>query len=541
MNNRIEIYDTTLRDGTQGEGVNFSLADKCRLVGELDALGVDIIEGGWPGSNPRDVAFFERVRKLKLEHATIAAFGSTRRRNLSCRDDPGIQSLLAAGTPIVTIFGKSWVLHVTDALRIDLDENLEIIEDSVRYLSERVPFVVYDAEHFFDGYRSSPEYALATLRAAAAGKPHRIVLCDTNGGSLPDEVARITQAVIKEIKVPLGIHCHNDGELAVANSLAAVAAGVTQVQGTVNGYGERCGNANLCSIIPNLELKLGRPTIGPERLQKLCATARFASETANLSLDSRAAFIGESAFAHKGGVHVSAVERNPATYEHIHPETVGNRRRVLVSDLSGRANLLAKARELGIHLDESERVLAELKRLEHDGFEFEAAEASFELLVHRLCSAPEPYFEMLGFRVIDEHRGALMPMSEATVKIKVGDRVEHTAASGNGPVNALDQALRRALEKFYPLLGDVYLVDYKVRVISGALSGTASLVRVLITSTDGKTTWGTVGVSANIVEASWRALVDSVEYKLMKDGMKARTDTGSEQLKVRKRDGAIYV
>jgi 2-isopropylmalate synthase len=541
MTNQIEIYDTTLRDGTQGEGVNFSVDDKCRLVVELDALGVDIIEGGWPGSNPRDIAFFERVRDLKLDQAAIAAFGSTRRRNLSCRDDPGIQSLLAAETSVITIFGKSWVLHVTDALRVDLDENLAIIEDSVRYLSERVPFVIYDAEHFFDGYRSDPEYALATLRAAAAGKPHRIVLCDTNGGSLPGDVARITQAVIKEIKVPLGIHCHNDGELAVANTLAAVAAGATHVQGTMNGYGERCGNGNLCSIIPNLELKLGYQTIGHERLPKLRATARFTSEIANLSLDSRAAFIGDSAFAHKGGVHVSAVERNPATYEHIDPQAVGNRRRVLVSDLSGRANLLAKARELGIELDEEAQVLAELKRLEHDGYEFEAAEASFELLVHRLRNSPEPYFELLGFRVIDEHRGALMPMSEATVKIKVGDRVEHTAASGNGPVHALDQALRRALEKFHPSLSEVYLVDYKVRVISGALSGTASLVRVLITSTDGKTTWGTVGVSANIVEASWRALVDAVEYKLMKDGTRARTEVGSKGPEIRDQHEAICV
>ena len=522
MTNRIEIYDTTLRDGTQGEGVNFSVADKCRLVEELDALGMDVIEGGWPGSNPRDVAFFERVRDLKLQHSAIAAFGATRRRNLSCREDPSIQSLLAAETSVVTIFGKSWVLHVTDALRIDLEENLEIIEDSVRYLSERVPFVIYDAEHFFDGYRSSPEYAMATLRAAAKGNPHRIVLCDTNGGSLPDDVARITRAVIEQIDVRLGIHCHNDGELAVANALAAVSAGATQVQGTINGYGERCGNSNLCSIIPNLELKMGHQTIGHERLKKLRETARFVSEIANLSLDSRAAFVGDSAFAHKGGVHVSAVERNPETYEHVYPETVGNRRRVLVSDLSGRANLLAKARELGIQLDEEDRVLAELKRLEHDGFEFEAAEASFELLVHKLRSAPEPYFELLGFRVIDEHRGALMPMSEAPVKIKVGDREEHTASSGNGPVNALDHALRSALERFYPSLGEVRLIDYKVRVISGALSGTASLVRVLITSTDGQTSWGTVGVSANIVEASWRALVDSVEYKLMKDGTKPK-------------------
>jgi len=529
MSNRIEIYDTTLRDGTQGEGINFSVADKCRVAEELDALGVDIIEGGWPGSNPRDVAFFQRVRALKLKHSAIAAFGATRRRNLSCHQDRSIQSLLQAETPVVTIFGKSWILHVTDALRINCEENLEIIEDTVRHLSARVPFVIYDAEHFFDGYRSNPEYALATLRAATAGYPHRIVLCDTNGGSLPDDIARITRAVIDEIKVPVGIHCHNDGELAVANTLAAVSAGATHVQGTINGYGERCGNANLCSIIPNLELKLGNNTIGPESLKKLRATARVVSEIANRSLYSGAAFVGDSAFAHKGGVHVSAVERNPETYEHIEPERVGNRRRILVSDLSGRANLLAKARELGIELDEEQRVLEELKRLEHDGFEFEAAEASFELLVHKLRSTPEPYFELLGFRVIDEHRGALMPMSEATVKIKVGDRVEHTASSGNGPVNALDQALRCALEKFYPSLGDVRLVDYKVRVITGALSGTASLVRVLITSSDGNTQWGTIGVSANIVEASWRALVDSVEYKLMKDGTRPKAEVIGEE------------
>src|SRR6266852_2753088 len=539
MTNRIEIYDTTLRDGTQGEGISFSVADKCRVAEELDALGVDIIEGGWPGSNPRDVAFFERVRTLKLKHSAIAAFGATRRQNLSCSQDQSVQSLLHADTPVVTFFGKSWILHVTDALRISCEENLEIIEDTVRYLSARVPFVIYDAEHFFDGYAANPEYALASLRAAAAGGPHRIVLCDTNGGSLPDDVARITRTVIDEIKLPIGIHCHNGGELAVANTLAALSAGATHVQGTINGYGERCGNANLCSIIPNLELKLGFKTIGVERLKKLRVTANFVSEIANLSLDSRAAFIGDSAFAHKGGVHVSAVERNPKTYEHIEPERVGNRRRVLVSDLSGRANLLAKARELGIQLDEEERVLAELKRLEHDGFEFEAAEASFELLVHKLRNAPEPYFELLGFRVIDEHRGALMPMSEATVKIKVGDRVEHTAATGNGPVNALDQALRRALEKFFPSLGEVYLVDYKVRVF-GALSGTASLVRVLITSSDGQKQWGTVGVSANIVEASWRALVDSVEYKLMKDGAKPKAEAGS-QSEVRGRESAICV
>jgi 2-isopropylmalate synthase len=519
MTNRIEIYDTTLRDGTQGEAINFSVADKCRIAEELDALGVDFIEGGWPGSNPRDVAFFTEARALNLTKARIAAFGATRRRGLSCDTDNSIQSLLQANTPVVTIFGKSWELHVTDALRMSLSENLEAIEESVRYLSSRVDCVIYDAEHFFDGYRSNPEYALDSLAAAAAGGADRIVLCDTNGGSLPHDVEAITRVVVERLKVPIGIHCHNDGELAVANTLAAVLAGAVQVQGTINGYGERCGNANLCSVIPNLELKLGREAVGPERVKRLRETAHLVSEIANLALHSGAAFVGDSAFAHKGGVHVSAVERNPLTYEHVPPETVGNRRRVLVSDLSGRSNLLAKARELNMELDSEQRVLDEIKRLEHNGFEFEAAEASFELLVNKLRNQSEPYFELLGFRVIDEHRGASMPMSEATVKLKVGGRVEHAAASGNGPVNALDQALRRALGPFYPSLAEVELVDYKVRVINSSLSGTASLVRVLVTSSDGQAKWGTVGVSANIVEASWCALVDSVEYKLMKEGI----------------------
>ena len=519
MTDRIEIYDTTLRDGSQGEGVNFSVADKCRVAEQLDALGVDFIEGGWPGSNPRDLAFFNRVRDLKLTRARVAAFGATRRHTLSCDDDPSIQALLEAETPVVTIFGKSWLLHVKEALRLSPEANLEIIEDTMRYLSARASCVIYDAEHFFDGYKTDPEYALATLRAAAAASPYRIVLCDTNGGSLPETVARVTREVFEQIDVPLGIHCHNDGELAVANTLAAVSAGAVHVQGTINGYGERCGNANLCAVVPNLELKLGCTVLGPERLKKMRETSRFVSEIANLSLDSRAAFVGDSAFAHKGGVHVSAVERNPMTYEHIAPETVGNRRRILVSDLAGRANLLAKARELGVVLSDEQRVLEELKRLEHDGYEFEAAEASFELLVSKLRGAHRPYFELLSFRVIDEHRGALMPMSEATVKVKVGDRVEHTAASGNGPVNALDNALRGALQRFYPSLAEMHLVDYKVRVITSNLSGSASLVRVLICSGDPNAQWGTVGVSANIVEASWRALVDSVEYKLARDGV----------------------
>jgi 2-isopropylmalate synthase len=536
MTERIEIYDTTLRDGMQGESVNFSVEDKCRIVEQLDELGVDFIEGGWPGSNPRDVAFFQSVRRLTISHARIAAFGATRRNALTCETDPSIQSLLKAETDVVTIFGKSWLLHVTEALRVTPDENLEIIADTVNYLTVRVPFVVYDAEHFFDGYRADQSYALETVRTAAAAGAHRIVLCDTNGGTLPETVASVTRLVKDEIRTPLGIHCHNDGDLAVANTLAAVSAGAIHVQGTINGYGERCGNVNLCSVIPNLQLKLGLDVLGADRLRNLRAVSRFVAEIANLSIDSRAAFIGDSAFAHKGGIHVSAVERNPATYEHISPDAVGNRRRVLVSDLAGRANLLAKARELDLELSDERRLLEELKRLEHDGYEFEAAEASFELLVSKLRGTHQSYFELLGFRVIDEHRGALMPLSEATVKIRVGNRVEHTAASGNGPVNALDNALRRALERFYPAVAEMRLVDYKVRVINSTLSGTASLVRVLISSRDERAVWGTVGVSANIVEASWRALVDSIEYKLSHDGVvpildEAKDTEASSQVK----------
>jgi 2-isopropylmalate synthase len=533
VNNTIEIYDTTLRDGTQGEAINFSVSDKCRIAEELDSLGVGFVEGGWPGSNPRDVAFFDAVRNLKFAKTRVAAFGATRRRRYSCDTDPSIQSLIRAGTSVVTIFGKSWQLHVNDALRLTNEQNLDIIADTVSYLSTRVSFVIYDAEHFFDGYRANPQYALSTLRAAEASGAQRIVLCDTNGGSLPEDVERITRCVVEQISTPVGIHCHNDGELAVANSIAAVRAGAVHVQGTINGYGERCGNANLCALIPNLELKLGYNIVGEDGLSKLRTTARLVSELANLPLNSSAAFVGDSAFAHKGGVHVSAVERNPTTYEHIPPEAVGNRRRILVSDLSGRANLLGKARELGIELVDERRVLEEVKRLENAGYEFESAEASFQLLAHKLSAQPQPYFELLAFRVIDEHRGSLMPLSEATVKIKVGGQVEHTAASGNGPVNALDQALRRGLEKFYPSLSEVRLEDYKVRVINSSLCGTASLVRVLITSSDGKTKWGTIGVSANIVEASWRALVDAVEYKLMMDGVASQSEEASEILGAR--------
>lgn len=517
MSNRIEIYDTTLRDGTQGEGINFSVEDKLRVASVLDNLGVDYIEGGWPGSNPRDIAFFNEARKVNLRRSRLAAFGATRRSGNPCERDLNLQALLNAETSVVTIFGKSWELHVSQALRVSRQENLDLIEDSVRYLAARVDTVIYDAEHFYDGFKHDSEYAVASLLAAVAGGAKRIVLCDTNGGSHPEDVREVTRSVVNQIPLPIGVHCHNDGELAVANTLAAVGAGATHVQGTINGYGERCGNANLCSVIPNLELKLGREVIGPEYVKQLRETANVVSEIANLALQTSAPFVGDSAFAHKGGVHVSAVERDPRTYEHIDPALVGNRRRVLVSDLSGRANMVAKARELNLDLEGGQEILNELKRLEHDGYEFEAAEASFELLVNRLRNATKHYFELIGFRVIDEHRGNMMPLSEATVRIRVGDHEEHSAASGNGPVNALDRALRRSLAKFYPSLEDVELVDYKVRVLKSSLSGTASLVRVLITSSDGKTKWGTVGVSANIVEASWCALVDSVEYKLMKD------------------------
>jgi len=518
--NRIEIYDTTLRDGTQGEDINFSVEDKLRIASYLDDLGIDFIEGGWPGSNPRDIDFFNRARSLRLKRARLAAFGATRRARLSCDEDPSIQALLRAETPVVTVFGKSWDLHVIDALRIGLEENLEIIKDTLDYLIRQRDVVIYDAEHFFDGFKANKEYALATLKAAAEAKPHCIVLCDTNGGSLPEEISRITQEVARQIAIPLGIHCHNDGELAVANSLAAVQAGAGHVQGTINGYGERCGNANLCSVIANLELKLGRTCIGSDGLARLRAASRFVAELANLAPDKRQAFVGESAFAHKGGVHVSAVERNPRTYEHIEPELVGNRRRVLVSDLSGRSNLLAKAQELGLDLSPetaSQQVLTRIKEMENQGYQFEGAEASFELLVREMQGKRKRFFELLGFRVIDEHTGRSKPMSEATIMVKVDGQIEHSAAIGNGPVNALDNALRKALEKFYPSLADMELLDYKVRVITGELGGTASLVRVLVESGDGRNCWGTVGVSTNIIDASWIALVDAIEYKLMKD------------------------
>jgi 2-isopropylmalate synthase len=519
----IAVYDTTLRDGTQGEEVNFSVDDKLLVARALDEFGIDYIEGGWPGSNPRDADFFLRVRSIHLTHARIAAFGSTRRAKNPVKEDANIKALLAAETPVVTIFGKSWLLHVRDALQITEAENLEIINDSVSYLSSEGREVIYDAEHFFDGYKDNRDYALRTLSAAVQGGATTIVLCDTNGGSLPAEIARIVTDVRSAIACPLGIHTHNDGEMAVANTIYAVESGVVHVQGTINGYGERCGNANLCSIIPNVQLKLGYPCVEEQQLNRLTTLSKYVAELANLSQAKSLPFVGQSAFAHKGGVHVSAVMKNSNTYEHITPELVGNRRRVLVSDLSGRSNVTYKAKELGISLDEksatTQHIVDEIKSREHNGYHYEDADGSLELLIKQKLDGWQEFFELGGFKlIIHKESSDTHPVSEALIKVRVGDEVEHTAAEGDGPVNALDKALRKALEKFYPSLGDMVLSDYKVRVLDGFV-GTSAKVRVLITSRDENTSWNTVGVSTNIIEASWKALVDSIYYYLMKQSL----------------------
>ncbi len=517
----VHIYDTTLRDGTQAEDVSFSAEDKVRVAYALDELGIHYVEGGWPGSNDRDMEFFNLVAKKPLKNAKLCAFGATARADLGPEKDGSIQKLLAAKTPVVTIFGKSWDLHVTEALRISLDENLTLIRRTLEYVKGRVDEVIYDAEHFFDGYKANPDYALSTLKAAEEGGADVLVLCDTNGGGLPDEIGKIVAEIKAKTSLPLGIHCHNDGELAVANSLAAVAMGATHVQGTMNGFGERCGNANLVSIIPNVMLKLGVGAIPADNLKLLRKVSRFVDELANRKHEKRQAFVGDSAFAHKGGVHVSAVQRNPLTYEHIDPSVVGNRQRILISDLSGRANVLAKAKEFGIEIDEKDpaalEVVNDLKRLENQGFLYEGAEASFEILLKKRLGRHRKFFDLLGFRVIDEKRSeGESPIAEATIMLSVDGVVEHTAAIGNGPVNALDSALRKALEKFYPAINDVHLTDFKVRVLASG-GGTEARVRVLIESSDGDETWGTVGVSENIIQASYAALVDSIEYKLLRD------------------------
>lgn len=519
MKGQVFIYDTTLRDGTQGEGVSLSVDDKLKIAKKLDQLGVHYIEGGWPGSNPKDMEFFLRARELNLKHAKITAFGSTRRFGITADADANLNMIIESGVEAVAIFGKSWDFHVTEALGTTLEENLNMIYESVRFLKEKGLEVIYDAEHFFDGYKHNSEYALATLRRAADAGADWLTLCDTNGGSLPHEISEIVTRVKETVETPVGIHCHNDGELAVANSLAAVAAGATQVQGTINGFGERCGNANLISIIPNLQLKLGYACVPEEQLKQLTNTSRYVYEIANIMPPNVQPFVGQSAFAHKGGMHVSAILKAAETYEHIKPEAVGNTRRVLVSELSGQSNLLFKAQELNIDLDkntpEGRAIIQQVKELEHQGYQYEGAEASFELLVRKGLGEYEEVFTVESFKVLMEKIGDHDAVTEATVKIKVNGQTVHTVAEGNGPVNALDNALRKAIEAFFPDIKEMYLTDYKVRVLSEQ-DATASKVRVLIESTrDGKDSWSTVGVSANVIEASWEALLDSMRYALM--------------------------
>jgi len=527
---RVEIYDTTLRDGSQAEEVSFSLEDKIQIALKLDELRVDYIEGGFPGSNPKDFQFFKEIKDYELKYAKIVAFGSTHHPRKTPETDEVFNKLLEVKVPVVTIFGKTWTVHVKEALKIDLKENLELIKSSVNYLKQRVEKVFYDAEHFFDGFKEDPEYAIATLKAAVEAGADCVVLCDTNGGTLPFELVEIIKEVKKKLGKDLkfGIHAHNDSECAVANSLEAVRLGAIQVQGTINGIGERCGNANLCSVIPNLVLKMGYECGVKSVLHKLTQVSRYVFEIANLPHPSKLPFVGRSAFAHKGGVHVSAVLKNPRMYEHINPELVGNVRRVLVSELSGKSNILYKAKEFGIELEIDSpllnKVVEEIKKLEAYGYEFEAAEASLELLIYKLIGEPKQYFELLSYKVLDLKMDGKEGQSEATVLVRVPPgvgEVEHTAALGNGPVNALDNALRKALERFYPQIREMQLEDYKVRVLPG-LPGTSSRVRVFILSKSKDKKWGTVGVSTDILEASCQALIDSYTYKLFLDKRKRK-------------------
>lgn len=528
----VKLYDTTLRDGTQAEGISFSSSDKLLIARKLDEFGVHYIEGGWPGSNPKDIEFFAQVRALKLKRTRIAAFGSTRRAGTPVAEDLNVIRLREAETPVVTIFGKSWMLHVREVLRTSAEENLAMIRDTVRYFKELGREVIYDAEHFFAGYHADRDYAVKTLLTAEEAGADTVVLCDTNGGTLPMRLAEIVREVRERVRAPLGIHPHNDSGMGVANAIVAVGAGAVHVQGTINGYGERCGNADLISIIPTLVLKMGIACVDRKRLRSLTELSRYVDEIANMAPWPRAPYVGASAFAHKGGVHADAVLKNPCGYEHIEPETVGGARRILVSELSGRASVFMKAQDMRLGLKKDgpalRNVLAVIKRLESEGYEFEAAEGSFKLLVEKALKRHTVFFNLEGFRVSVEKRADGRLISEATIKVKVGDLVEHTAAEGDGPVNALDNALRKALLPFYPSIADMTLADYKVRVLD-AKAGTAAKVRVLVQSKDRKKTWGTVGVSENIIEASWQALVDSVEYKLMHDRVKpakARTRQG---------------
>jgi 2-isopropylmalate synthase len=516
MNDTVYIYDTTLRDGTQREGISLSLNDKLKIARWLDDFGIHYIEGGWPGSNPKDAEFFDAVREMTFKNAKITAFGSTRYKNTTVEEDANLRAILDSETPAVALVGKSWDLHVFDVLGTDLEENLEMIGESVAYMKAHGKEVVYDAEHFFDGYKASPEYALLSLEVAAKNGADVVVLCDTNGGSLPWEITSILEDVLSRIDCPIGIHTHDDGGCGVANTLAAVQAGVNHVQGTINGYGERVGNANLCTIIPDLQIKMGRKCIPPDSLGRLTELSRVVAEIANLSLDTHTPFVGASAFAHKGGIHVAAMRKNGASYQHIEPTLVGNQQRTIISELSGRGNVLDKAAEFGIDTDsgQAKQVLMQIKELEAQGFAFESAEASMSLMLHRLQADYQPPFELLDFTVLVQHRDDRGLVADATVKVRVGDKLLHTAAEGNGPVNALDAALRKALLDVYPVLAQVHLADYKVRILDSQ-NGTGATTRVLIDTEKGSQRWSTVGASTNIIDASWQALYDSIEFALI--------------------------
>ncbi len=519
MSREVVLYDTTLRDGAQTEGISLSVSDKLRIALKLDELGIPYIEGGWPASSEKEAEFFRKAKRLKFKHSTLTAFGSTRKANTPVGKDVQIASLLKAETKVITVFGKSWDLHVKEVFRVPLEENLRMIADTVAYLAQHHREVMYDAEHFFDGYKANPEYALKTLQVAAEHGAGWLILCDTNGGSLPSFIHRVVDEVKSRIQVSLGIHCHNDSDLAVADSIAAVEAGVVQVQGTINGYGERCGNANLCSIIPILQVKMGYACVPSSRLQTLTEVAHYVAEICNMNPDDHQPFVGPSAFAHKGGVHINAVMKNPTTYEHLDPKLVGNRTRLLVSELGGKSSILASAKTLKLDSmdpQQAKKFMVKVQDLENQGYHYEVAEGSFQVLMRRHYKRFKKFFDLEGFRVVVEKTPDGELISEATIKLKVDGKTEHTVAEGDGPVHALDRALRKALLEFYPGVGQMHLVDFKVRVLESQ-GGTAGRVRVLIQSQDPQESWWTVGVSENIIEASWQALVDSMEYKLLKD------------------------
>ncbi|MCU0641411.1 MAG: citramalate synthase [Candidatus Margulisbacteria bacterium] len=517
---QVKLFDTTLRDGAQTEGISFSLEDKLKIARLLDELGVHYIEGGWPGSNPKDIEFFKAIKDVKLKTARIVAFSSTRRPGIKVEDDKNIATLLAAETPAVSIFGKSWDFHVTDALKTTLEENLAMISETIAYAKQAGKEVIFDAEHFFDGYKANPAYALKVLKTAEEAGADLLCLCDTNGGTLAFQAEIILNEIKTKIKTPFGIHAHNDSDCAVSVSGMAVYCGATQVQGTINGLGERCGNANLCSIIPLLKLKIGAECVSDEQLQKLTEISRHIAEIANLPQSAHQPYVGRSAFSHKGGIHVSAVVKNPGTYEHIKPELVGNERRVTISELSGVSNLLVKAEEYGVDLKkespETKELIRTLKELESQGYSFEEGEASFELLVKKAVGRYQPFFKLEEFKVSSQKAAAKLFNSSAQVKVSVKGKHYDASGEGDGPVNALDSALRKVLEDIYPAIKEMKLTDYKVRVLDSA-AGTAARVRVIVESADEKHVWNTVGVSTNVIEASWLALVDSLEYKLLKE------------------------